>query len=121
MEVGPYIPYGVNCEDASLLEKANDQYKKKSYDIAFHNIQEMLSILSPPDETGRPAFFQNFMVWLLPIGSSQNLWVKAKFANIFDVAFLSTHSFLGLRCELVRMLKPDAIVFFEKPRYVPFI
>jgi len=118
MEVGPYIPYGVNCEDASMLEKANDQYKKKSYDIAFHNIQEMLSILSPPDETGRPAFFQNFMVWLLPIGSSQNLWVKAKFANIFDVAFLSTHSFLGLRCELVRMLKPDAIVFFEKPRYI---
>ncbi|CAL8122484.1 unnamed protein product [Orchesella dallaii] len=121
MEVGPYIPYGVKCEDASLLEKANDQYKKKSYDIAFHNIQEMLSILSPPDETGRPAFFQNFMVWLLPIGSSQNLWVKSKFANIFDVAFLSTHAYLGLRCELGRMLKPDAIVFFEKPRYVLFI
>jgi len=118
MDVGPYIPYGVSCENASLLEKANDQYKKKSYDIAFHNIQEMLSILSPPNENGRPAFFQNFMVWLVPIGSSQNLWVKAKFANIFDVAFLSSHALNGLRCELVRMLKPDATIFLEKPRYI---
>lgn len=74
MEIGPYIPYGVNCEDVSMLEKANDQYKKKSYDIAFHNIQEMLSILSPPNENGRPAFFQNFMIWLLPIGKSRCCW-----------------------------------------------
>lgn len=115
MDLGPYIPYSINCGDASLLEKANDQYKKKAYDIAFHNIHEMLSILSPTTET-RPAFFQNFMIWLLPIGSSQNLWVKAKFANIFDVAFIATHSFPGLRCELTRMLKPDAVVFLEKPR-----
>jgi len=58
------------------------------------------------------------MVWLVPIGSSQNLWVKAKFQNIFDVAFLASHALNGLRCEIVRMLKPDATIFLERPRFI---
>nr|XP_057917359.1 dynein axonemal assembly factor 3-like [Doryrhamphus excisus] len=139
---GPYISFGTETEDESLLKTQNGQHMKTAQDISFANVQEFFQSLSrrqhcpavhqsntdeeqpPPSHDHKPAPINNLMhlnrvsVNFLPLDSLQKLPKKGKYAHFFDIIYFSTSCAHHLGSNIWQIAAPDALLVVELAKYI---
>ncbi|XP_008117136.2 dynein axonemal assembly factor 3 isoform X1 [Anolis carolinensis] len=116
---GPYITFGIESEDPSLLKTTNGIPSKSSQEISLHNITALLSELqnnvrydplAPSNEDGsgdytrmdasnRPFTTEDIRVYFLPLNCLSELHHKDKYRQLFNLIFFS--------CSMVHFLQPN--------------
>nr|XP_028559146.1 dynein assembly factor 3, axonemal isoform X3 [Podarcis muralis] len=123
---GPYIIFGIEAEDPSLLKTTNGIPSKSSQEISLHNVTALLYELSyntrydpsaPSDEegisgnlqgagdhsklgvNGGPPSVEDARVCFLPLNCLPDLHHKGKYQQLFNLIFVS--------CSMVHVLKPN--------------
>nr|XP_060639057.1 dynein axonemal assembly factor 3 [Anolis sagrei ordinatus] len=116
---GPYITFGIESEDPSLLKTTNGIPSKSSQDISLHNITDLLSELqnndhydplAPSNEDGSgdytrldtsngPFTTEDIRVCFLPLNCLSELHHKDKYQQLFNLIFFS--------CSMVHFLQPN--------------
>ncbi|XP_054625472.1 dynein axonemal assembly factor 3-like isoform X2 [Dunckerocampus dactyliophorus] len=139
---GPYIAFGTETEDESLLKTQNGQHMKTAQDISFANVQELFRSLSrrqdcsaihqsssdkeqpPTNSDHKPVTINNLMhlnrvsVNFLPLDSLQKLPEKVKYSHFFDVIYFSTSCAHHLGSNIRQIAAPDAVLVVELAKYI---
>jgi len=116
--VGPFIPYGIQCEDSSYFEQSNREYNKKSSDLTLRNLEEIFNALSPSKVGNVCRAMANIKIRFLPIDACESLWKKSKFLGQFDTVYCSNHSGHKIKPELVKLMASTAKVIVEQSMYI---
>ncbi|CAI5790730.1 Hypothetical predicted protein [Podarcis lilfordi] len=123
---GPYIIFGIEAEDPSLLKTTNGIPSKSAQEISLHNVTALLYELSyntrydpsaSSDEEGMsgnlqgagdhsklganggPPSIEDARVCFLPLNCLPELHHKGKYQQLFNLIFVS--------CSMVHVLKPN--------------
>ena len=134
----PYIAYGIECHDKSLLETRNGAHTRTSTDISFFNVTAMIHelhtgceykhieneddngvIIEEVDEGVEPNFsaekikVPNVMIHLLPLNCIQGLHNKSKYKSKFDLIFFSNSMIHNLDDSLKPLFSKDGLLIVE--------
>ncbi|XP_042331494.1 dynein axonemal assembly factor 3 [Sceloporus undulatus] len=116
---GPYITFGIESEDPSLLKMTNGIPSKSSQEISLHNITAMLyelrynihydpSAASNEEGSGDcnrlnasngPPATEDVKIYFLPLNCLSELHHKDKYRGLFHLIFFS--------CSMVHFLQPN--------------
>uniref|UniRef100_A0ACB8EV68 Uncharacterized protein n=1 Tax=Sphaerodactylus townsendi TaxID=933632 RepID=A0ACB8EV68_9SAUR len=142
---GPFVTFGIETEETSLLKTVNGLPSKSAQDISLYNVTAMFYELSyrscynPPtaseEKDGSPRgneedpatldavssspATEDIRVHFLPLDCLPRLHLKSKYQRLFNLVFFS--------CSMVHLLKPDlrlvsapkAILLVELTNYLP--
>ncbi|XP_059521446.1 dynein axonemal assembly factor 3 [Myotis daubentonii] len=133
---GPFVAFGIETEDQSLLRTSNGQPVKTAGDITQHNVTELFRTLAAwgrpsaaqgdpqevPDEaigTGEPAPGPApFTIHFLPLGSAQTLHHKSCYKGRFQLLYVACGMVHLLSPELGACVAPGGRLVVELARYL---
>ncbi|XP_059009478.1 dynein axonemal assembly factor 3 [Mustela lutreola] len=115
---GPFVAFGIEADDDSLLRTSNGQPVKTAGEITQHNVTELFREVAAwgrprtaqgnpeqvhQDQDGRPERAalapEFFTVHFLPLGSAQTLHHKSCYKERFQLLYVA--------CGMVHLLSPD--------------
>ncbi|XP_077482498.1 dynein axonemal assembly factor 3 [Stigmatopora argus] len=134
----PYLAFGIETEDESLLKTQNGQHMKTAQDISFANMQVLFQSLSkrqkcttspqeePPSANiehhsvpvSKLTHLKGVSVNFLPLDSLQKLPEKEKYAQFFHVIHFSTSCSHHLGPKIRQIAAPDAVLIVELAKYI---
>ncbi|KAM7381745.1 hypothetical protein PAMA_012540 [Pampus argenteus] len=134
----PYISFGIETDDKSLLKTQNGQHIKTAQDISFANVQAFLQSLcsrrcpttcqSEAEESSTKTdqtsvtindlmHLNHVSVTFLPMDSLQKLPKKQKYAHFFNSIYFSASCMQHLSPEMRQIAAPDAVLVVELAKY----
>ncbi|XP_037611295.1 dynein assembly factor 3, axonemal-like [Sebastes umbrosus] len=136
----PYLSFGIETDDKSLLKTQNGQHVKTAQDISFANVQELFRSLSsrrgcptasqseaeePSTEADRkPVTINDLMrlngisVTFLPLDSLYKLPEKQKYSHFFNTIYFSASCAHQLGPTMRQIAAPDAVLVVELAKYI---
>ncbi|XP_059180536.1 dynein axonemal assembly factor 3-like [Centropristis striata] len=136
----PYLSFGIETDDTSLLKTQNGQHIKTAQDISFANVQELFQSLSsrrgcpttsqseaeePSQETDPKSVTINELMHLngisvtfLPMDSLHKLPEKQKYAHFFNTIYFSASCVHQLGPTMRQIAAPDAVLVVELAKYI---
>ncbi|XP_056433098.1 dynein axonemal assembly factor 3-like [Gadus chalcogrammus] len=124
----PYLCFGVETSDQSLLKTENGSHVKTAQDISFANVQALLQALSSrgqrPEETlvntPTPGLLlpTGLSVTFLPLDALSRLPDKKSFSHFFHCIYLSAGMAHQLGCPLQQMCSPGGVLVVELARFL---
>ncbi|KAG7227810.1 hypothetical protein INR49_013604 [Caranx melampygus] len=138
----PYLSFGIETDDKSLLKKQNGQHVMTAQDISFANVQALFQSLSSrrgcpstsePDTEGEESLSQTdqkvitindlmrpngICVTFLPLDSLHKMPEKQKYTNLFNIIYFSTSCVHQLGPTMRQIAAPDAVVVMELAKYI---
>ncbi|XP_060508458.2 dynein axonemal assembly factor 3 isoform X1 [Panthera onca] len=117
---GPFVAFGIEADDESLLRTSNGQPVKSASEITQHNVTELFREVAAwgrptanhgtpeqvhgegpgsPERGKRAAPSPEFTVHFLPLGSAQTLHHKSCYEGRFQLLYVA--------CGMVHLLSPD--------------
>nr|XP_060508459.1 dynein axonemal assembly factor 3 isoform X2 [Panthera onca] len=114
---GPFVAFGIEADDESLLRTSNGQPVKTASEITQHNVTELFREVAAwgrptanhgtpeqvhgegPGSPERAAPSPEFTVHFLPLGSAQTLHHKSCYEGRFQLLYVA--------CGMVHLLSPD--------------
>ncbi|XP_077359360.1 dynein axonemal assembly factor 3 [Festucalex cinctus] len=138
----PYLAFGIETEDKSLLKTQNGHHMKTAQDISYANVQELFQSLSrrqecqatPQSSTEgeRPSTnseqnsvavrdlmrLKGVSVNFLPLDSLQKLAEKRKYANFYNIIHFSASCVHHLGPTIRQIAAPDAVLIVELAKYI---
>ncbi|CAG7838252.1 unnamed protein product [Allacma fusca] len=132
---GPFIAYGIECDDKNFFEKSNDRNKFSAGDVTVHNLEKIFSTFGSigtgsgenPEDGGRGDAGMNrhgqnlsdiFSVSFLPTEAAAHLHLKSHFLNKFHLMYFSSTMAQHLTPEITQVCAKDAIVIVESVRHL---
>ncbi|XP_019739087.1 dynein assembly factor 3, axonemal [Hippocampus comes] len=135
----PYLAFGIETQDKSLLKTQNGQHMKTAQDISFANVQELVQSLSRRQECHetRPSSteeehttlehsvpvndlmrLKGVSVNFLPLDSLQKLPEKEKYAHFYHIIHFSASCAHHLGPNIRQIATPDAVLIVELAKYI---
>ncbi|KAF7204526.1 dynein axonemal assembly factor 3 isoform X1 [Nothobranchius furzeri] len=136
----PYLSFGIESDDESLLKTCNGQYIKTAQDISFANTQRLFQSLSSrrgclttpqsdsEAETARteqkPVSVHDLMrlngvsVTFLPLDSLHKLPEKQKYSRYFNSIYFSASCVHQLDPVIRQIAAPDTVLVIELAKYI---
>ncbi|XP_058386276.1 dynein axonemal assembly factor 3 isoform X2 [Diceros bicornis minor] len=133
---GPFVAFGIETDDESLLRTSNGQPVKTAGEITQHNVTELLREVAAwgrpraargdPEEAGcdgggtrEPApALESFTLHFLPLGSAQTLHHKSCYKGRFQLLYVSCGMVHFLSPELGACVAPGGRLIVELARYL---
>ncbi|XP_008536239.1 dynein axonemal assembly factor 3 isoform X2 [Equus przewalskii] len=134
---GPFVAFGIEADDESLLRTSNGQPVKSAGEITQHNVTELFREVAArgrpragqgaPEEEARcdgggtrePAPGpESFTVHFLPLGSAQTLHHKSCYKGRFQLLYVSCGMVHLLSPELGACVAPRGHLIVELARYL---
>ncbi|CAO2627279.1 Dynein axonemal assembly factor 3 [Lemmus lemmus] len=135
---GPFVAFGIEADDQSLLRTSNGQPVKTASEITQHNVTELFrevaawrgpraiqGYLESPEPDGRKPTAPNFMptrepftMHFLPLDSSQTLYHKTCYKGRFQLLYVSCGMVHLLSPELGACVAPGGNLVVELARYL---
>lgn len=134
---GPFVAFGIETDDESLLRTSNGQPVKTAGEITQHNVTELFRAMAAwghpsaapgdPDEvpsdingTPEPAAPSpgSFTVHFLPLGSAQTLHHKSCYKGRFQLLYVACGMVHLLSPELGACVAPGGHLIVELARYL---
>uniref|UniRef100_A0A8C5RD13 Dynein axonemal assembly factor 3 n=1 Tax=Laticauda laticaudata TaxID=8630 RepID=A0A8C5RD13_LATLA len=137
---GPYITFGIEAEDPTLLKTINGCPSKNAQEISLHNVTTLLYELryhthynpsDPPEEgkdgddctalcatKGLPTT-EDVCVHFLPLDCLPELHHKAKYQQLFNLIFFSCSMVNYLKPNLRLVSAPKATLIVELTNFLP--
>ncbi|CAN9509090.1 unnamed protein product [Ophioblennius macclurei] len=137
----PYVSFGIETDDQSLLKTQNGQHIKTAQDISIANVQELFQSLS--SRRGCPSTSQphteakdattpaqlniavndlmqlkGVSVTFLPLDSLQKLPQKQKYSHFFNSIYFSASCAHQLGPATRQIAAPDAVLVVELAKYI---
>ncbi|KAM9336464.1 dynein axonemal assembly factor 3 [Symphorus nematophorus] len=138
----PYLAFGIETDDKSLLKTQNGQHLKTAQDISFSNVQALFQSLSsrrgcpttsqsdteadePVPQTDRKSVtikdlmrLDGVSVTFLPLDSLHKLPEKQKYSNFFNTIYFSASCVHQLGPAMRQIAAPDAVLVVELAKYI---
>ncbi|XP_054454371.1 dynein axonemal assembly factor 3-like [Anoplopoma fimbria] len=138
----PYLSFGIETEDKSLLRTQNGQHIKTAQDISFANVKELFQSLSsrrgcpttsqsdakaeePSPEADQKSVTINELMHLnrisvtfLPSDSLYKLPEKHKYSHFFNTIYFSASCVHQLGPTMRQIATPDAVLVVELAKYI---
>ncbi|XP_035997620.1 dynein assembly factor 3, axonemal isoform X1 [Fundulus heteroclitus] len=138
----PYLSFGVETDDRSLLKTQNGQHLKTAQDLSYANVQELfqslssrrgcLTALHSDPDAGKAATLSQqespsvndlmplggVSVTFLPLDSLQKLPQKQKYCHYFNTIYFSTTCVHQLGPAMRQIAAPDGVLVVELAKYV---
>ncbi|XP_071763452.2 dynein axonemal assembly factor 3 [Centroberyx gerrardi] len=143
----PYLSFGIETDDKSLLQTQNGQHIKTAQDISFANVQALFQSLScrrssstPPqsdrettdaeEPTSQPEGYRESVsindlmhlngisVTFLPLDSLSKVPEKQKYSQFFNTIYCSASSVHQLGPALRQIAAPKAVLIVELAKYL---
>ncbi|XP_060950947.1 dynein axonemal assembly factor 3-like [Limanda limanda] len=138
----PYLSFGIESDDESLLKRQNAKHIKTAQDISIANVQALFQSLSSrrgcpspsqADTEGQEPSTQidqksvpindlmrlsGLSVTFLPLDSLHKLPEKKKYSHFFKTIYLSISCAHQLGPTMTQIAAPDAVVVMELAKYV---
>ena len=139
---GPFIAYGVECDEKSMFEKSNDRHRHSSLDVTVHNLEKIFKTLNKiemqPSEMnaksdneeggggdgGQQKFngankriSDTISVTFLPMESAKFLYLKSQFHKKFHLVYFGNSMAQNLTPEMAHVFSPKCVVIVEGVRY----
>ncbi|KAF3704481.1 Dynein assembly factor 3, axonemal [Channa argus] len=138
----PYLSFGIETEDKSLLKTENGQHVKTAQDISLANVQAFFQSLSsrrgcpttsqleteavdPSRQTDRKSIkikdlmhLNRVSVTFLPMDSLHRLPQKNKYSNFFNTIYFSVSCVHHLSPTMRQIAAPDAVLVVELAKYL---
>ncbi|KAK2820304.1 hypothetical protein Q5P01_023263 [Channa striata] len=138
----PYLSFGIETDDKSLLKTQNGQHVKTAQDVSLANVQAFFQSLSsrrgcpttsqseaeaaePSPQTDQKSVSINDLMRLngvsvtfLPLDSLHRLPQKQKYCNFFDTIYLSVSCAHHLSPTMRQIAAPDAVLVVELAKYI---
>ncbi|XP_045924599.1 dynein axonemal assembly factor 3-like [Micropterus dolomieu] len=138
----PYLSFGIETDDKSLLKTQNGQHVKTAQDVSFANVQALFWSLSsrrgctttsqsdteaekPSPQTDRKSVTINDLMHLngisvtfLPMGSLHKLPEKQKYSHFFNTIYFSASCVHQLGPTIRQIAAPDAVLVVELAKYI---
>ncbi|XP_057683098.1 dynein axonemal assembly factor 3-like isoform X2 [Corythoichthys intestinalis] len=136
----PYLAFGIETEDESLLKTRNGQHVKTAQDISFANVQELFQSLSRKQEcttqsdtedehqptniehnsvpVSKLTRLKGVSVNFLPLDSLEKMAEKGKYAHFFHIIHFSTSCAHHLGPKIRQIAAPDAVLIVELAKYI---
>nr|KAF6409624.1 dynein axonemal assembly factor 3 [Rousettus aegyptiacus] len=133
---GPFVAFGIEADDESLLRTSNGQPIKTAGEITQHNVTELframaawgcgkaaqqdpVEVLGQADGTQEPApSRESFTVHFLPLGSAQTLHHKSCYKGRFHLLYMACGMVHLLSPELGACVAPGGRLIVELARYL---
>lgn len=134
---GPFVAFGIEADDESLLRTSNGQPIKTAGEITQHNVTELfraltawgrprasqgypMEVLRERDGTREPAARgpESFTVHFLPLHSSQTLHHKTCYKGQFQLLYVACGMVHLLSPELGACVAPGGHLIVELARYL---
>nr|KAF6409623.1 dynein axonemal assembly factor 3 [Rousettus aegyptiacus] len=134
---GPFVAFGIEADDESLLRTSNGQPIKTAGEITQHNVTELframaawgcgkaaqqdpVEVLGQADGTQEPAApsRESFTVHFLPLGSAQTLHHKSCYKGRFHLLYMACGMVHLLSPELGACVAPGGRLIVELARYL---
>ncbi|XP_045059870.2 dynein axonemal assembly factor 3 isoform X2 [Desmodus rotundus] len=135
---GPFVAFGIETDDESLLQTRNGQPVKTAGEITQHNVTELFRAMaawghpsaaqgdpdevprgangaSPPEPAPSPG---SFTVHFLPLGSAQALHHKSCYKGRFQLLYVACGMVHLLSPELGACVAPGGCLIVELARYL---
>ncbi|XP_054850733.1 dynein axonemal assembly factor 3 isoform X2 [Eublepharis macularius] len=143
---GPFITFGTETEETSLLKTINGLPSKSAQEISLHNLTALFHELSyrsrydPPtasdkdgdkgslqgpddpttlDALNGPPSTEDIRVHFLPLNCLPQLHQKGRFQQLFNLIFFSCSMVHLLKPELHRVSAPKATLLIELTNFLP--
>ncbi|XP_031595171.2 dynein assembly factor 3, axonemal [Oreochromis aureus] len=135
----PYLSFGIETDDKSLLKTQNGQHIKTAQDISFANLQGLFQSLSSrrgcpttsqpytdaeEDTSIRTVSIKDLMypngisVTFLPLDSLHKLPEKQKYSQFFNTIYFSASFVHQLGPMMRQIAAPDAVLVVELAKYI---
>uniref|UniRef100_A0A8C7XUP7 Dynein axonemal assembly factor 3 n=1 Tax=Oryzias sinensis TaxID=183150 RepID=A0A8C7XUP7_9TELE len=138
----PYLSFGVETDDKSLLKTQNGKHIKTAQDISFANVQRLFQTLSsrrscpatsePDKETEKPSMqpdlkslrikdlmhLTGVSLTILPLESVYKLPDKQKYSYFFNFMYFSVSCVHQLGPMMGQIAAPDAVLVVELAKYI---
>ncbi|XP_076615769.1 dynein axonemal assembly factor 3 [Chaetodon auriga] len=138
----PYLAFGIETDDKSLLKTQNGQHIKTAQDISLANVQALFQSLSsrrgcpttsqsdteaeePSPQTDRKSFtisdlmhLNGVSVTFLPMDSLYKLPEKQKYSHFFNIIYSSASCVHQLGPMMRQIAAPDAVLIVELAKYI---
>ncbi|XP_044035020.1 dynein axonemal assembly factor 3-like [Siniperca chuatsi] len=134
----PYLSFGIETDDKSLLKTQNGQHIKTAQDISFANVQALFQSLSSrrgcpttsqsdteAPQTDRKSVTINDLMRLngisvtfLPMDSLYKLPEKQKYSHFFNTIYFSASCVHQLGPTMRQIAAPDAVLVVELAKYI---
>ncbi|XP_060223121.1 dynein axonemal assembly factor 3 isoform X2 [Meriones unguiculatus] len=129
---GPFVAYGIEADDQSLLRRSNGQPVKTASEITQHNVTELFKEVATwrgpgatqqnQEETKSPEADvptqEPFTMHFLPLNSSQTLHHKSCYQGRFQLLYVSCGMVHLLSPELGACVAPGGNLVVELARYL---
>ncbi|XP_037371507.1 dynein axonemal assembly factor 3 [Talpa occidentalis] len=128
---GPFVAFGIEADDESLLRTSNGQPVKTAGEITQHNVTRLLQevaarprgnpqqVPAPLDGSPEPAAAPElFAVRFLPLGSAQTLHHKRCYKGRFQLLYVACGMVHLLSPELGACVAPGGRLVVELARYL---
>ncbi|XP_070708537.1 dynein axonemal assembly factor 3-like [Pempheris klunzingeri] len=138
----PYLSFGIETDDKSLLKTQNGQHIKTAQDISYATVQALFQSLSsrrgcpttslshtdaeepPPQSDQKSVTIYDLMhlngisVTFLPMDSLKKLPEKQKYSHFFNSIYLSASCAHHLGPAMRQIAAPDAVLVVELAKYI---
>ncbi|KAF0025364.1 hypothetical protein F2P81_022245 [Scophthalmus maximus] len=138
----PYLSFGIETDDKSLLQTQNGQHIKTAQDVSSANVQALFQWLSSrrgcpsaaqpetereesPEQTDQKSVTVNDLMRLngisvtfLPLDSIHKLPEKKKYSHFFNTIYLAASCVHQLDLTMKQIAAPDAVVVMELAKYI---
>ncbi|XP_060031771.1 dynein axonemal assembly factor 3 isoform X2 [Erinaceus europaeus] len=125
---GPFVAFGIEADDQSLLGTSNGQPVKTAGEITQHNVTELLREVTArgraraatggPEQVSAGADPEPFMLHFLPLGSAQTLHHKGCYKGHFQLLYVACGMVHFLSPELGACVAPGGRLVVELARYL---
>uniref|UniRef100_A0A2K6TP13 Dynein axonemal assembly factor 3 n=1 Tax=Saimiri boliviensis boliviensis TaxID=39432 RepID=A0A2K6TP13_SAIBB len=130
---GPFVAFGIEADDESLLRTSNGQPVKTAGEITQHNVTEMLHEVATwghnPEEqqhaegglepgTAAAPTSESFTIHFLPLDSAQTLHHKSCYNGRFQLLYVACGMVHLLSPELGACVAPGGNLIVELARYL---
>ncbi|XP_073345879.1 dynein axonemal assembly factor 3-like isoform X1 [Pagrus major] len=138
----PYLAFGIETDDKSMLKTQNGQHIKTAQDISFVNVQALFQSLSsrrgcpttsqsdteakePSPQIDRKSVTINDLIHLnrvsvtfLPMDSLHKLPDKKKYSHFFNTIYFAASCAHQLGPAMRQIAAPDAVLVVELAKYI---
>ncbi|XP_031819366.1 dynein assembly factor 3, axonemal [Sarcophilus harrisii] len=131
---GPFVAFGIESDDESILKSCNGTPVKCAGEISLHNVTSLFRSLVAAEEEGSgaepeteaeggapesdPAGSRPFRVHFLPLGAAPTLHHRKRYSSRFHLLYVSCGMVHQLSPELGACLAPGGRLIVELARYL---
>ncbi|XP_051845995.1 dynein axonemal assembly factor 3 [Antechinus flavipes] len=131
---GPFVAFGIESDDESILKSRNGTPVKCAGEISLHNVTSLFRSLGAAEEEGSgaepetkaeggapgsdPAGSRPFRVHFLPLGTAPTLHHRKRYSSRFHLLYVSCGMVHQLSPELGACVAPGGRLIVELARYL---